>query len=225
MKIAVSPSNGRIVPSASAALSSRRSAGGADRDHPAARRARAALSRSAVAASIRPHSACIRWSAVSLGLDRQEGAGADMQRQRFVADPARGEPRHQSGVKCSAAVGRRDRPVRAREHRLVVVPVGLVGRALAGDVGRQRHLARAFEQDLDRLLAQRRPASSCRPSWRRSAGRDARRRTRSRSPSRSRLALRTKACQRLRSIRCAASRRSAPRRAVPRAAPGSPGCR
>ena len=67
--------------------------------------ARAALSRSAVAASIRPHSACIAVVVGIVGLDRQERARADMQRQRFAADPRRIERGDQSGVKCSAAVG------------------------------------------------------------------------------------------------------------------------
>ena len=50
--------------------------------------------------------------------------------------------------------GRRgDRPLLAREHRLIIGAVGLVGGALAGDIGRQRHAAGALEQQLDRLVA------------------------------------------------------------------------
>ena len=50
--------------------------------------------------------------------------------------------------------GRRgDRAFLAREHRLIVGAVGLVGRPLRGDVGRQRHPPGALEQQLDRLVA------------------------------------------------------------------------
>ena len=50
--------------------------------------------------------------------------------------------------------GRRgDRAGLPREHGLIIVAVGLVGPALAGDIGRQRHLPGALEQQLDRLLA------------------------------------------------------------------------
>ena len=49
--------------------------------------------------------------------------------------------------------GRRgDGALLAREHRLVIGAVRLVGRALRGDVGRQRHPAGALEQQLDRLV-------------------------------------------------------------------------
>ncbi len=50
--------------------------------------------------------------------------------------------------------GRRgDGPLLAREHRLIVRAVGIVGGASRGDVGRQRHSACALEEQLDRLVA------------------------------------------------------------------------
>ena len=88
-----------------------------------------------------------------LGLDRQEGAGADMEGQGLVADAGRGERGHQRGREMQRRGRRRDRAFLAREHRLIVVAVARVGRALAGDIGRQRHPAGALEQQLDRLVA------------------------------------------------------------------------
>ena len=41
------------------------------------------------------------------------------------------------------------------EHGLIVVGVAGVDRPLAGDIGRQRHGAGAFEQQLDRLVAEK----------------------------------------------------------------------
>src|SRR5437868_178766 len=67
MKIAVSPSNGLTIPSSPVALSSkRRLVVPTAMIRPPA--ARAMLRRSAVAASIRPHSACMAWSAVASAL-------------------------------------------------------------------------------------------------------------------------------------------------------------
>jgi len=60
-------------------------------------------------------------------LDRQEGAGADMQGQRDTADPRRSSAASRSGVKCRPGGGRRDRPVMGGERGLVVAPVALVG--------------------------------------------------------------------------------------------------
>jgi len=87
------------------------------------------------------------------GLHRQEGARADVERQRFASDPGRAERIEQRGGEVQRRGRRRDRAVLPREHRLVIGPVGFVGPALAGDIGRQRHRARAFEQQLDLLVA------------------------------------------------------------------------
>ena len=88
-----------------------------------------------------------------VGLDRQEGAGADMEGQDFVADAGFGERRHQGRREMERGGRRRDRPFLAREHGLIIVAVARVGGAPAGDIRRQRHPPCLFEQQLDRLLA------------------------------------------------------------------------
>ncbi len=129
--------------------------------------------------------------------------------------PAASSAASSSGVKCSAAVGAATAPSLLREHRLVIAPVGVVGRALAGDIGRQRHRALRARAGLRPARRPRRPGSSChrRGALRRVAVTPAAKAIS--SPSRSRLALRTKACQRRDRSACAGSRRSSPR---PRAA-------
>ncbi len=52
-----------------------------------------------------------------VGLDRQEGARADMQRQRGVADAARAQCRHQPGREVERRGRRGDGTRLAREHR------------------------------------------------------------------------------------------------------------
>ena len=99
-------------------------AGRADRDQPPARRARTRSAARRSAASIRPHSACILWSSVSLGLDRQERARADVQGQRLAADPARVERVDQPRGEMQRGGRRGDRALLPREHRLVIVAVG-----------------------------------------------------------------------------------------------------
>ena len=89
-------------------------------------------------------------------LDRQEGPRADMQGQRLVADARCLERGKQFGGEVQRGSRRCDRPVLGREHRLIVALVLRIGWALARDIGRQRHLARAFEQDFDRFVAEER---------------------------------------------------------------------
>ena len=76
-----------------------------------------------------------------------------MEGQRLVADPGLGQRRHQPRREVQRGGRRGDRAFLAREHRLIIVAVARVGRAPAGDIGRQRHPAGALEQQLDRLLA------------------------------------------------------------------------
>ena len=104
MKIAVSPSNGWTRPSASAALSIRRRlvVPTAITRPPAAR---AALMRSAVAASIRPHSACILWSSVSSALTGRKVPAPTWSVSVAWPIPAASSAAIKPGVKCSAAVG------------------------------------------------------------------------------------------------------------------------
>ena len=124
---------------------------------------RTALSAAAVAALTLPRS---RMHAMVGGvgrLDRQEGAGPDMQGHPVERDAARLRARAtSSGVKCRPAVGAATAPSSQREHGLVVVAVALVGRAPRRDIGRQRHVAalrerliehRAMEREGERHLA------------------------------------------------------------------------
>ncbi len=83
-----------------------------------------------------------------LGLDRQEGAGADVQGQRLVADPRLGKRRHQFGREMERRRGRGDGALLPREHRLIIGAVAVVGGAAAGDIRRQRHPPGALEQQL-----------------------------------------------------------------------------
>ena len=85
-------------------------------------------------------------------LDGQEGAGADVQRQRLVADAGGAQRGDQIGREVQRRRGRGDGARFSREHRLVIVGIARIGRALGGDIGRQRHAAGAFEQQFDRLV-------------------------------------------------------------------------
>ena len=75
---------------------------------------------------------------------RLEGARADVQGDRAALDAARRERREQLGVEVQRRGRRGDRAGLRREHRLVAALV--VGAVVAGDVGRQRHVAVALEQ-------------------------------------------------------------------------------
>ena len=125
MKIAVSPANGRIVPSSSAALSSSRS----DVVPTATIRppfARAAFSAVRGRRGDRPPFGMHAVVGGVVGLDRQERA-----RRRHAASPCGGRrPSHRA---ARTALGemqpggrRRDGALLAREDRLVVAPVGSV---------------------------------------------------------------------------------------------------
>jgi hypothetical protein len=86
---------------------------------------------------------------------RKEGARPDVKRQRLVSDARLGEGCHQFRGEVQSGGRRGHGPLLARENRLVIAAVGLVGAALARDVWRQRHGSCPFEQDLDRLVARK----------------------------------------------------------------------
>ena len=115
--------------------------------------ARTAFSRSAVSASIRPHSACILCSLVSSALTGRKVPAPTCRVSVSRPMPCALQRLDQARREVQRRGRRGDRPVLPREHGLVIVAVGLVGRAPRGDVGRQRHPAGALEQQLDRLLA------------------------------------------------------------------------
>ncbi len=87
-----------------------------------------------------------------LRLDRQEGARADVERQRLAADPARFEGFEQARSEMQRRGRGGHRAFLPGEHRLIVGAVRLIRRAAGSDVGRQRHPPGALEQELDRLL-------------------------------------------------------------------------
>ena len=78
-------------------------------------------------------------------LDRQKGAGSDMQGHGQPIDPARGNPIEQRRGEMQPGRRRRDRALLFREHRLIVGAVARVAvrelSARAFDIGRQRHRA------------------------------------------------------------------------------------
>ena len=87
-----------------------------------------------------------------VGLDRQERAGADMQRHLVDGDAAAARAVSASvGREMQSRGRRRDRAFVEREHGLVVGVVARVGRTPRGDVRRQRHVAPL----LDRLVEHR----------------------------------------------------------------------
>ena len=104
MKIDVSPAKGRMVPSSSAALSSSRSevVPTATMRPPAAR---AAFSAAAVSALTVPALGVHAVLVGIVGLHRQEGAGADMQRHHVRLTPSASRRANSVSVKCSPAVG------------------------------------------------------------------------------------------------------------------------
>ena len=83
-------------------------------------------------------------------LDRQEGAGADVERQPGAGDPPGLEGREERRVEVERRGRGRHRARTRGEDGLVVVAVGGVGRAAGRDVGRQRHLADRLERRLER---------------------------------------------------------------------------
>ena len=96
MKIAVSPANGRIVPSVTGGAFEQAQRGRADRDDASARAAR----RIERIGGLFGHDAVFGVHPVACGivrLHRQKRPGADMQRDGMQADAARREPRHQLG--------------------------------------------------------------------------------------------------------------------------------
>ncbi len=84
-----------------------------------------------------------------VGLDRQEGARAHMQRHMHPPDPARRERVQKRRIEMERGRGRRHRARGAGPDGLIVLAVGGVGRAQRGDIGRQRHLARGLERGIE----------------------------------------------------------------------------
>ena len=74
-------------------------------------------------------------------LHRQEGAGADMQRDFVQADAARVQARQQNVGEMQAGGRRCHRAFVAREHGLVIGAVARIRRTARGDIRRQRHVA------------------------------------------------------------------------------------
>jgi hypothetical protein len=125
MKIAVSPSNGRSAVLVGGAFE-QAERGGADRDDAAARGARGVEPVGDGGVDPAPFGVHDVVGRV-VGLDRQEGAGADVEGQRLVADPRRGERVHQPRREMERGGRRGDRAFLAREHRLVILAVARVG--------------------------------------------------------------------------------------------------
>src|SRR3546814_21189181 len=88
-------------------------------------------------------------------LHRQEGAGADMEGQRFASDPGDGDRLQQRGREMQRRGGGGDGAVLFREHRLIVAAVGLGGRTLSRNLGRGSE-ERSVGQEC---------ASPCRSRW------------------------------------------------------------
>ena len=104
--------------------------------------------------NLRPYLAPFGMHAVLgrvVGLDGQEGAGPDVQRHGVARHPAVVETVQELVGEVQAGRRRRHGAFRGGEHGLVVETVALVGRPLAGDVGRQRRLA----EPGDRLVQHR----------------------------------------------------------------------
>ena len=164
-------------------------------------------------------------------LDRQEGPGADVQRQPRLADAARRELGEQRLVEVQRRRRRRHRARAGGEHRLIVLAVLRVGPAPRRDVGRQRHLADRLDRRgrAPRRRGRRRAAPRRRPSPRTSAASASPKPMR--SPTASRLPGRASARQSpspAGAISVASMALPSPRGAAPHAraaAPGSPWCR
>ena len=126
--------------------------GGPDRDQPPAPRSRCVEAIGGGSVDPAPFGMHPMVGGV-VDLDRQEGPGADVKRQRLASDPPRVDRLDQPlgeverGGRCCNRTGL------AGEHRLIVGSVVGVGRSFGSDVGRERHLAGSLEQQFDRLLA------------------------------------------------------------------------
>ena len=84
-----------------------------------------------------------------LRLDGEERAGADVQRHEVARDAARVERRHQLGREVQPRRRRGDGAIVRGVDRLVVAAVGILRRAPAGDVGRQRHAPDAGDRGIE----------------------------------------------------------------------------
>ena len=129
------------TPSASAALSSVRRLGGAHRrDASAARHERhSAAPRSAHPAARSPHACGAGWYPRRSPAERCPSPTCRVTASRVT--PFALSAANSSGVKCRPGGGRGDRAALTRKDGLVVRHVPRIGLALAGDIGRQRHLA------------------------------------------------------------------------------------
>jgi hypothetical protein len=127
-------------------------AGGADGDDPASRRARLVQPGGGGGIDAAPFGVHPMVASV-VGLHRQERPRADMQGERGMLNTRLRQRRHQRGGEMQRRSRGRHRSLVAREHRLIIVEITCVGGPLAGDIGRQRHPSRPFQQQLDRLLA------------------------------------------------------------------------
>ena len=124
-------------------------------------RARAAFSASAVAGDTSPHSACMRWSAVSSALTGRKVPAPTCSVTKCVATPCASRRAKKLRREMQAGGRRRDRAVLAGIDRLVVVAVAFVLGARGGDIGRQRHMAdggdRLVEDRAGEVEGERRP--------------------------------------------------------------------
>ena len=99
----------------------------------------------------------------SLCPDRQEGAGADVQRDEGMLDLTLRQRRHQRRGEMQRRGRRRDRARPAREQRLIVVAIARVAAARPLDVGRQRHRAIGLELPDQTALVAREPQRDLAP--------------------------------------------------------------
>ena len=88
-------------------------------------------------------------------LDRQKGAGADMQRHGVECCALRFDRRDELGGEMQARGRRGDSACVAGEERLIVLPVLRIGRPLAGDIGWQWHLRRDARSLVERGAGER----------------------------------------------------------------------
>ena len=122
----------------------------ADRDDPPAARARGVERRRGRGVDASPFGVHLVIARV-VRLDRQEGAGADVQGHAMEARPRRLDALEQRRREMQTGGRRGHGAVFAREHGLIVGAVGGANGAARGDVGRQRRRA----EPLDRLVERR----------------------------------------------------------------------
>ncbi len=147
--MSVSPAKGWMMPASSVALSRvRRLVVPAAAMRPPAWRT--AFSRAALAASSTALSGCMRWAAVSSAVTGRKVPSPTCRVTVSRAMPAAASRSSRPGVKCSPAVGGRDRARLPREHGLVVGGISGIGLALARDIRRQRHFARRLDRAVER---------------------------------------------------------------------------